>query len=66
MHKYEMTIFWSDEDETFIADVPELAIVRTLVIRRRRPWPVCLRPLKVFSICHGNLETRFLNPKVGG
>ncbi len=24
MHKYEMTIFWSDEDQVYIADVPEL------------------------------------------
>ncbi len=25
MHKCEMTIFWNDESEAFIADVPELA-----------------------------------------
>ncbi len=25
MHKYEITIFWNDESEAFIADVPELA-----------------------------------------
>ncbi|MDZ7789933.1 MAG: type II toxin-antitoxin system HicB family antitoxin [Xanthomonadales bacterium] len=25
MHRYEITIFWSDEDDTFIAEVPELA-----------------------------------------
>ncbi|MCX6383444.1 MAG: type II toxin-antitoxin system HicB family antitoxin [Actinobacteria bacterium] len=24
MNKYEIIIFWSDEDQTFIADVPEL------------------------------------------
>ncbi len=24
MHKYEMIIYWSNEDEAFIADVPEL------------------------------------------
>jgi predicted RNase H-like HicB family nuclease len=24
MHKYETIIFWSDEDQSFIADVPEL------------------------------------------
>lgn len=24
MHKYEMIIFWSDEDDAFIVDVPEL------------------------------------------
>jgi len=24
-HKYEMIIYWSEEDEAFIADVPELA-----------------------------------------
>lgn len=23
-NKYEIIIFWSDEDETFVADVPEL------------------------------------------
>jgi predicted RNase H-like HicB family nuclease len=23
-HRYEIIIFWSDEDEAFIADVPEL------------------------------------------
>ncbi len=25
MNKYEIIIFWSEEDKTFIADVPELA-----------------------------------------
>ena len=25
MHKYEMTIYWSDEDQVFIAEVPELS-----------------------------------------
>ncbi len=25
MNKYEIIIFWSDEDKTFIADVPQLA-----------------------------------------
>lgn len=25
MHRYEIIIFWSDEDDAFIADVPELA-----------------------------------------
>ena len=24
-HKYEIIIFWSDEDDAFVADVPELA-----------------------------------------
>jgi len=24
MHKYEVIIFWSDEDKTYIAEVPEL------------------------------------------
>lgn len=24
MHKYEVIIFWSDEDQAFIAEVPEL------------------------------------------
>jgi len=24
MHRYEIIIFWSNEDEAFIADVPEL------------------------------------------
>jgi predicted RNase H-like HicB family nuclease len=24
MHKYEVIIFWSDEDQCFVADVPEL------------------------------------------
>lgn len=24
MHKYEIIIYWSDEDEAFIAEVPEL------------------------------------------
>lgn len=24
MHKYEIIIFWSDEDQLFVADVPEL------------------------------------------
>lgn len=25
MHKYKIIIFWSDEDQAFVADVPELA-----------------------------------------
>ena len=25
MHRFETIIFWSNEDEAFIADVPELA-----------------------------------------
>ncbi len=24
MHKYEIIIFWSDEDDAFVAEVPEL------------------------------------------
>ena len=24
MHRYQIVIFWSDEDDAFIADVPEL------------------------------------------
>lgn len=24
MHRYEIVIFWSDEDDVFVADVPEL------------------------------------------
>ncbi|MCY3733327.1 MAG: type II toxin-antitoxin system HicB family antitoxin [Chloroflexi bacterium] len=25
MHKYQITIFWSDEDDVFVADIPELS-----------------------------------------
>ena len=25
MHKYEIVLYWSDEDQVFIAEVPELA-----------------------------------------
>lgn len=25
MHKYEIIIYWSDEDQVFVAEVPELA-----------------------------------------
>ena len=25
MHKYEIIIFWSDEDDAFLAEVPELS-----------------------------------------
>jgi predicted RNase H-like HicB family nuclease len=28
MHKYEIIIFWSEEDQSFVADVPE--------------WPGCM------------------------
>ena len=24
MHKYQITIYWSDEDDLFVADIPEL------------------------------------------
>ncbi len=24
MHKYEIIIYWSDEDDVFVADIPEL------------------------------------------
>ena len=24
MHRYEIIIFWSDEDQVFVADIPEL------------------------------------------
>jgi len=29
MHRYEIIIFWSDEDEAFIADIPELPGCKT-------------------------------------
>ena len=40
MHKYEIVIYWSNEDGVFVAEAPELRRwrVRPTAARRRRRW----------------------------
>jgi hypothetical protein len=38
MHKYAIEIFYSEEDEGYIAAVPELPAVLLLVKLRKRLW----------------------------
>jgi hypothetical protein len=51
--KYLVEVFWSDEDEGYIAVVPDLPAVRRSASRPRRPctrsrtpWPPGSRPVR--------------------
>ena len=37
MHKYEVIIYWSNEDDTFVAEVPELPGCSVPTATRRQP-----------------------------
>ena len=72
MHKYEIIIYWSNEDGAFVAEAPELPVLRQLTARaipapeknslertsRRtnRPFVSSKRP--------GGLETQFQSRRV--
>ena len=43
MYKYETIIYWSDEDQAFIADVPELPGCMAHGARRTKPCPMLKR-----------------------
>jgi hypothetical protein len=50
MTKYEIILYWSDEDDAFIAEVPELAgcapdVLRSLTRAVPFLWEHSLRPL---------------------
>jgi hypothetical protein len=38
-HKYEIIIYWSDEDRAFVAEVPELSGCAAMAALRRLPSP---------------------------
>jgi predicted RNase H-like HicB family nuclease len=39
MTRYEIILYWSDEDQMFIAEVPELPGCAADGATRRKPWP---------------------------
>jgi len=43
MPKHEVIIYWSDEDQAFIAEVPELPGWAKMVRRTKRLWPTLRR-----------------------
>jgi hypothetical protein len=58
MTKYEIILYWSDEDDAFIAEVPELAgcapdVLRSLTRAVPFRWEHSLRPLysAAYLIC---------------
>jgi hypothetical protein len=38
MTKYEVIIYWSDEDQVFVAEVPEIPVAPRTVLRRKPRW----------------------------
>ena len=65
MIKYEVIIYWSAEDEAFIAEVPELRDAPRMATHRKAPL-AARKTLFVFgSTQPRNLESLFLNPKGG-
>jgi predicted RNase H-like HicB family nuclease len=39
MTKYEIVIYWSQEDGAFVAEVPELPGCMRTELHTRKPWP---------------------------
>jgi hypothetical protein len=63
MSKYEVIIHWSEEDESFIADVPELPGCIAHGQRSKMPSGARRKQSDSGSIPPANSVIRFLNPK---
>ena len=64
MNKYEVIIYWSEEDEAFVAEVPNsLGAPRTVPVRKRRS-PAHKKPFACGSIRRRSLAIRFQSPGV--
>ena len=63
MHKYEIIIYWSDEDDAFVAEVHELS---GCMAHSNTPEKALRNAKQLFncgSTQPGSLATRFWNPK---
>ena len=64
MHRYEIIIFWSDEDDAFIADVPELSGCKAHGNSRKEALekrPGCHPTMARYRAANSAIESR--NPK---
>lgn len=61
MYKYETIIYWSEEDQTFIAEVPELP--GRMAYHRMKLYPTRKRLFSFGLIRLGNLVIQYQNPR---
>jgi len=63
MYKYEIIIYWSNEDRTFVAEMPELPVAWPMATPMKPPSRAPTRPFSCGSIPPANLEIPFPNQK---
>jgi hypothetical protein len=63
MYKYEIIIYWTDEDCAYVAEVPELPGCMPTAAHTTRRWITQRMPLNYGSTRPGNLAIRYRNPK---
>jgi len=65
MHRYELMIFWSSEDEAFIADVPQLPGCRAHGNSQIEALDNAQEAMELWVDPRGSLATHFQNPRAG-
>ena len=65
MIKYEVIIYWSEEDQAFIAEVPELPGCLATAPRIGKPWPTWKSLFRNGWKPRRNWAAPFLNPGAG-
>ena len=63
MHKYEIILYWSNEDKAFVAEVPQLTGCAAHGETSWRRWNTSTRLWTCGSIQRRSLTTRFLSPR---
>ncbi len=65
MTKYEIILYWSQEDQAFIAEVPSWPAVRLTALPGKRPLPTPKWSLPSGWRLLGNSDALSRNPRVG-
>ena len=63
MHKYQVVLCWSDMDEAYVAEAPELPGAWSTETRRRRRSPTSTMPYPFGSTLRGSSAIPFRSRK---
>jgi predicted RNase H-like HicB family nuclease len=64
MNKYEVIIFWSEEDEVFVAEVPQLPGCAAHGSSQEAALASAQEAIRLWSIRRRSLAIRFQSPRV--